>query len=207
MDLRQPLTDAELDELGASLARRPDAMPLSQARGFLTAVATSPTLMPPSAWQPAILGEQEFATRDELQRTVGPLLRLYNQTIEALTDGTRIAPDDAADDTLALWCDGYLKAARLDPAWEADEKGGFFLFPHAILSGEMNLVGERDADGNVIQDPTPQLQATRARIDVTVHACHRYWLAKRRAPAAAKPGRNEPCSCGSGKKYKKCHGA
>jgi hypothetical protein len=25
--------------------------------------------------------------------------------------------------------------------------------------------------------------------------------------AAVKPGRNDPCSCGSGKKYKKCHGA
>lgn len=24
---------------------------------------------------------------------------------------------------------------------------------------------------------------------------------------AAKPGRNDPCHCGSGKKYKKCHGA
>jgi uncharacterized protein len=25
--------------------------------------------------------------------------------------------------------------------------------------------------------------------------------------ATAEPGRNEPCHCGSGKKYKKCHGA
>jgi uncharacterized protein len=24
---------------------------------------------------------------------------------------------------------------------------------------------------------------------------------------AAEPGRNDPCPCGSGKKYKKCHGA
>ncbi|MDR0233199.1 MAG: SEC-C domain-containing protein, partial [Zoogloeaceae bacterium] len=24
--------------------------------------------------------------------------------------------------------------------------------------------------------------------------------------AAPKPGRNEPCPCGSGKKYKHCHG-
>jgi len=24
---------------------------------------------------------------------------------------------------------------------------------------------------------------------------------------AGKPGRNDPCPCGSGKKYKKCHGA
>jgi uncharacterized protein len=22
-----------------------------------------------------------------------------------------------------------------------------------------------------------------------------------------RPGRNDPCTCGSGKKYKKCHGA
>ncbi len=28
-----------------------------------------------------------------------------------------------------------------------------------------------------------------------------------RAPAMAKVGRNDPCPCGSGKKYKKCHGA
>jgi hypothetical protein len=27
------------------------------------------------------------------------------------------------------------------------------------------------------------------------------------APAATKPGRNDPCPCGSGKKFKKCHGA
>jgi uncharacterized protein YecA (UPF0149 family) len=25
--------------------------------------------------------------------------------------------------------------------------------------------------------------------------------------AEPKPGRNEPCFCGSGRKYKKCHGA
>jgi preprotein translocase subunit SecA len=28
-----------------------------------------------------------------------------------------------------------------------------------------------------------------------------------RAPAAAKVGRNDPCPCGSGKKFKRCHGA
>ena len=27
------------------------------------------------------------------------------------------------------------------------------------------------------------------------------------APPSGKPGRNDPCPCGSGKKYKKCHGA
>jgi uncharacterized protein YecA (UPF0149 family) len=27
------------------------------------------------------------------------------------------------------------------------------------------------------------------------------------APKVAEAGRNDPCPCGSGKKYKKCHGA
>ncbi len=30
---------------------------------------------------------------------------------------------------------------------------------------------------------------------------------KRQASAKGKVGRNDPCPCGSGKKYKKCHGA
>ena len=33
-------------------------------------------------------------------------------------------------------------------------------------------------------------------------ACHNF-----EKGAAAKVGRNDPCPCGSGKKYKKCHGA
>ena len=38
----------------------------------------------------------------------------------------------------------------------------------------------------------------------------RYFAAVVRAGSirkAAEPGRNDPCPCGSGKKYKKCHGA
>jgi preprotein translocase subunit SecA len=31
--------------------------------------------------------------------------------------------------------------------------------------------------------------------------------ARRPVHVAAEPGRNDPCPCGSGKKYKKCHGA
>jgi len=31
--------------------------------------------------------------------------------------------------------------------------------------------------------------------------------ARRPVHVTAAPGRNDPCPCGSGKKYKKCHGA
>ena len=45
-----------------------------------------------------------------------------------------------------------------------------------------------------------------------VHEISEYWCAhaNRTQPAKIDPfrkiGRNEPCPCGSGKKYKKCHG-
>ena len=53
------------------------------------------------------------------------------------------------------------------------------------------------------------------RIAPAARNIHAYWLA-RRAPqerlrqlrkAAADPGRNDPCPCGSGEKFKRCHGA
>jgi len=53
--------------------------------------------------------------------------------------------------------------------------------------------------------------------DLVVEACFAvqdlrlFWLDHTPKPAqrvvAATPGRNEPCHCGSGKKFKKCHGA
>src|SRR5262249_56288195 len=59
--------------------------------------------------------------------------------------------------------------------------------------------------------PPPPFVARTAPAARNIHA---YWLAHRaprerlrqlnKAPA---PGRNDPCPCGSGKKFKRCHGA
>ncbi|OJX83813.1 MAG: preprotein translocase subunit SecA [Paludibacter sp. 47-17] len=52
---------------------------------------------------------------------------------------------------------------------------------------------DESATGNSLQDPTKQDTRENQRVE-PVHAEKR-------------PGRNEPCFCGSGKKYKHCHGA
>ena len=48
-------------------------------------------------------------------------------------------------------------------------------------------------------------------LPVIVQALYNFWRNKRVggkvATADEKVGRNDPCPCGSGKKYKKCHGA
>jgi uncharacterized protein YecA (UPF0149 family) len=57
-------------------------------------------------------------------------------------------------------------------------------------------------------------QAFVDRIAPAARNIHAYWLARRAPQArlrqlrkAADPGRNDLCPCGSGKKFKRCHGA
>ena len=53
------------------------------------------------------------------------------------------------------------------------------------------------------------------RVEAVVPLIHAYWMPQRLKELRGqtirsegpKIGRNDPCPCGSGKKYKKCHGA
>jgi len=58
----------------------------------------------------------------------------------------------------------------------------------------------------VIQKEREQM-AERREKDLSYSAPAKESSEPRRAPAGPKIGRNDPCPCGSGKKYKKCHGA
>jgi len=210
-ELQRPLSRTELADLSECLANAPGAMRFSEAHGFLTAIASAPTTMMPSIWQQKVLGDRGFSTMEEAKHVIGLVLRLYNQIITALEEGTQVAPSGPDDDAIARWCTGYLRAAHMDDVWNDDERGAVFLFPMAVLSGEADLIGHTDSDGKVIEDPTPQLRRARERLDVTVREANRYWTAWRRksiAPpvvaASQKVGRNERCPCGSGLKFKKC---
>jgi uncharacterized protein len=207
-ELQRPLGRTEIEDLSEFLATTPGAMPFPEAHGFLTAIASAPTTIMPSVWQREMLGEPAFASMAQAKHVIGLVMRLYNQILTDLNEGQQIAPP--GDDAVGLWCAGYLKAARMDDVWIDDERGSVFLFPHAVLSGEVDLVGEEDSDGNLIEDPAPQIRRCRERVDATVLEAYQYWMAWRRrsiAPVAArspKIGRNDPCPCGSGLKFKKC---
>jgi uncharacterized protein len=209
-ELQRPLGQAELDDLTELLSTTPGAMPFSEAHGFLTAIASAPTTIMPSVWQPVLLGERGFSSMEQAKHAFGLVMRLYNQLLTDLNEGNPIAPSDP-DENVGAWCTGYLRAARMDDVWSADETGIVFLFPLAVLAGEVDLVGEEDSNGKVIDDPAPHLRRCREGLDDTVHEANQYWTAWRRkrmaAPVASRPpkiGRNEPCPCGSGRKYKKC---
>jgi SEC-C motif-containing protein len=70
-------------------------------------------------------------------------------------------------------------------------------------------VVEFNARGTTRGEPFTLHERSRFRRDDTGRWMYLDGTTPRAAPAkvAATPGRNEPCPCGSGKKYKKCHGA
>jgi uncharacterized protein YecA (UPF0149 family) len=56
------------------------------------------------------------------------------------------------------------------------------------------------------------MDEARESIALDISEAYHFWFERRvnREPIrreAAKVGRNDPCPCGSGKKYKACHGA
>ena len=53
-------------------------MRFSEARGFLTAIASSPTTRMPSVWQPEMLGERGFSSMEQAKHVIGLVMRLYN---------------------------------------------------------------------------------------------------------------------------------
>ena len=106
---------------------------------------------------------------EQAKLVFGLVMRLYNQIVSHLAERNPIAPSDP-DEDVGSWCTGYLKAARMDDVWTDDEQGTVFLFPLAILAGEVDLVGEEDSEGRVIEDPSPQLQRCREALDDTAGA-------------------------------------
>jgi uncharacterized protein len=218
-----PVDLEALDQFLMSDASPEDCMQLSDLDGFLTGIAIGPELVMPSEWLPAIWGGQEPVFEDEKQaRTVlGAIMGRYNEILRVLdTDPDAYEPvfwegpegEVIADD----WAEGFVDAIRLRPeAWRPlveDPEAFVLLIPILALCGDeeggspLELDPEEDAD---LLDQAPDL------IPVCVADMHGFWKERCGRPAAAstkrakspKVGRNDPCPCGSGRKYKRCCGA
>ncbi len=206
-----------------------------ELEGFLFTVVSAPELIPPSDWLPIVFGEQEidYASLDEAQAIIGQIMALYNTTNAAVLDPPTRLPadcplqDDALADLedaapMAQWSRGFLCGHQwLEALWEdlpeelADELDailmalGFFSSRemaescHAeVTTGEQSFKATADAMHRVVPSAVAQ-SAHLGRWIATV-------LAERESDAPAtrdvRVGRNDPCPCGSGKKYKKCCG-
>lgn len=201
---------------------------MSDLDGFLTGIAIGPGFVPPSDWLPLIFGGEapEFADKEEAQAILGAIMARYNEILYHVADD-KFAPILRADrDGMLIaadWAEGFLQAIMLRAdAWERlfkSKRDGQLLFPILALCGDEN--GE-SLLGIPPEDDDPLMKEMAEFIPACVTAIAAYWRARGPKqvsmhltsgttpqldrPPSTKVGRNRPCPCGSGKKFKKCCG-
>ena len=157
---------------------------------------------------------------DPEQMRLSPLMWAYDDEARAeVVAAGHMAAEEAADlmQTGALWAEGFSDAIEAfaedwpEPDIETEEGRWYddclmrvmaLMLPQADLVEHLaeNYAGETIEREQLVDEACFGVQDLRV-----------YWIDHAPKPATrrveATPGRNDPCPCGSGKKYKKCHGA
>lgn len=217
------MTSSYLDELDRLLLNQSDdCMLLSELDGFLTGIAVSPDLISPSDWLAPIWsgedgeGQPDFQDTQDLQRFIDLVMRHYNEILTSLDNPGGYEPvletDTRTGETLwEMWIEGFGQAMDMAPAgWRrliADDDAGCA----AAVTGIRTLRAFASGEGDLSRkDEGRWNREAPDLIPVWVEMLHQWRLDNDpHRPAVvkrSKVGRNDPCPCGSGKKYKKCCG-
>ena len=214
------ISETDLDRLEQYLndeARAESTLPLDMVQGLLAAVASAPAPIPRDKWLTGVLGETHLFTDAEEKREITALLELLAEdTARQLNEGEGF---DfilyGEDEGLAAWADGYLAGVDLaEPPWDeaADaEDLDAMLFPFLALTGEAKAMA-LEAGEEWVSDADEKKMLAEVREGLADHLLdvRRHWFEQSIPPTVKrdgpKVGRNDPCPCGSGKKYKSCHG-
>ncbi len=228
--MNDPLSEEEMDELDRFLLYRggdaddvdaayvDDAdegvLCLSELDGFLAAVVSGPVAIAPSRWLPAVWGDEapRWENEEAFERIFDLMARHMNDVIGSLSDPEYgfepLFNEREVDGNHYLlvdeWCEGYLRGVALAAA-EWDEGGEDLvelLAPILLFATEQGweLLQDRgDDEVAAMQDAIPD----------TVDVIYAFWQERRAPPPpvmreAPKVGGNDPCPCGSGRKYKHC---
>jgi uncharacterized protein len=224
----EPLTDAELDRLGAFLktCKGGKAMNIEVLDGFFAALIAGPETVMPSEYYPEVFGGEmsetcEFESLDMANEILGLMMRHWNTIATTLHKGEVYGPFLLEDkDGVAHgndWARGFMRGMDMrHDGWAKlldDEEQGGCVIPM------MALYHEHDDDPAMRPEPI----SPEKREEIIVHiaaglvGAYRYFRAHREAHGqtgftpeprrnTSKVGRNDPCPCGSGKKYKRCCG-
>lgn len=216
----------DLDAIEAFLDSKEDSedyISLSELDGYLTAVAIGPELIPPSEWLPSALGEDSpaFESLEQAEHVLGAIMARYNEIIQSLNDEPpTFAPVLWEGENGRLyggdWAAGFMTGVGLRlKAWKPFLRVRrhtemmapiFALLPEAL----------EELDDTPLAELAEFLDDAAGFIPACVWYAHAHWKRRRAGmaggisdhefPFRVKVGRNEPCPCGSSKKFKKCCG-
>ena len=230
-------TDEELDQLDDLLNGIPverDGMTLSELDGYVAALIVCPEMIPASEWMSVVWGgDGAFADIEQAEEFIDAVVGHYNRVAgELAEDPETYAPvleiDPNSDEVLwESWVNGFERAMRLRAdAWEAvvqsDDEDAAASVNLILAMNESDqcrseltekAIDELDRMApSLIPDCVRKLNVwTKSRgfegrgAGDSVHGAP---FGTDDPPAyGRKVGRNEPCPCGSGRKYKRCCGA
>ena len=227
-DLFSILSEAEIERLERFLLDRIDedaetegkdegVLDISELDGFFTAIVSGPVMIPPSQWLPAVWGdfEPEWESEKDFEVILTLMMRHMNGIAATLMehpgDFEPIYLESEFQGKLNMivdeWCEGYLRGVALaEDLWAAGgQEMTILLTPIYAFTQATDWRGH-NFSGN-------EIEAIQNAIAPNVREIHAFWLARRGEGAPVQQpvhrneprvGRNDPCPCGSGKKYKKC---
>ena len=224
------LSEVELEELDNFLLYEVDcdeSMTLDALDGYLHAIAIGPKTLMPKQWMPPIWGGGDSMmppteSIEKLNHILGLIMRLFNGIIDGLEDEpSEIYPqwcvrtfEGREYDDAEGWANGFTDGVKLTKSdWNQlleTTQGQAWYRP-------LGLLGEDyfSADQDELTKTVEQRAELAFQIPEAVVGMYKHWLPLRKAvyerevakKMQKKVGRNEPCPCGSGKKFKKCCGA
>jgi uncharacterized protein len=217
-------------------ARPAGTLRYHELQGFLFTIASAPELVRPSEWMPIVFGDHEagYESLAEAKAVLGELMALYNSINEAVGEDRAALPADCnfraetlanLEDTspVAEWSRGFLRGHQwLEESWEPyvpddlEEESATTLMALSFFASRklaeafLAETGQPDLKvmAEAIRSVFPDAVASYAHLGRSIHkALMEHRGIKTEPRRVVKTGRNDPCSCGSGKKSKKCCGA
>ncbi len=207
---------SRLMELLDAKSEAHNTMRCDEVQGFMMALLSGPDALNPTNWLPEILGEESLfdaKERTEIERLVMAMATDMRMKLnEKILPDLWFYEDEAGNPDFYTWCNAYLYALDIVPTdwFEAVDQEEFedLFYPIMALGG----IYDDEENGEVIlhlnEKELTQLESDLPHVLLDIYW---YWQAIINKPQTVrregeKVGRNDPCPCGSGKKYKACCG-
>lgn len=219
---------SELDRFLMSETTSNETLMLDALDGYLTAIVIGPTPLKPVAWLPRIWGTREehaprFTSTQQALRIKELIIRHLNgitlcfmrnpAEFEPLYNVTTYGDSDEEFVDADMWAFGFMKGMSLAMAdWKPllTNPAAEQLLRPLYLLGSPNLKPTDQA----LRETREQRQQLAQQLTANLAPIYAFWAPQRQqkvdeyaTEAKGKPGRNELCFCGSGKKFKKCCGS
>jgi uncharacterized protein len=225
----EPLTDVMWESLDSIMLAidNDDSFIAAKLDGYIAGVLCCPVKLKTSEWFPLIWGSGQTAEslgEMRMEIVVRLVMQHYNHVKSCLEAADtyyvpRFEVDDFGEPMWDVWAEGFYEAIDVGHrGWnkiseknlrsDLAEESFMMLMGLLDLAHGGDLVPEEDREAMLETAPTLIPVLTKAIYELNTRG-------KITLPAAseddfekliAKVGRNDPCPCGSGKKFKKCHG-